>query len=252
MKFAIVTGASRGLGHAVAKDLLEGEYHVITVSRKRKTNEFKNFANENRKSYFHFSCDLSDLEALSETSHDIVKTLAKHEVEELLIINNAGMVGPIGPVGSLENFEVAKHVSLNYTAPMLLVNTLKQHVETNHLMVINITSGAAEKQIYGWNVYGSSKAAINMYTKTAALEAEELKNGDVHIAFSPGVMDTDMQGEIRNTDQDDFKDVENFKNLKEQGNLKSPEEVASALTQLIKTPSKIENGRIYNVNELID
>ncbi|WP_188206273.1 (S)-benzoin forming benzil reductase [Alkalibacillus aidingensis] len=251
MKFAIVTGASRGLGEEVAKNLLTNDYHVITISRKRKTNDFKNFANENRQSYFHFSCDLSDLESLNDTAHEVVKTLNKNTVEELLIVNNAGMVTPMGPVGTLENHEIAKHVSLNLTAPMLLVNTLKAHVEADRFTVVNVTSGAAEKTIYGWNVYSSTKSAINMYTQTAALESDERGTNDLHIAFSPGVMDTDMQGEIRESDQDSFKDVESFRALKKEGKLRSAKEVADALQKVINNRDQIENGKIYRVNELI-
>ncbi|MDQ0351144.1 benzil reductase ((S)-benzoin forming) [Alkalibacillus filiformis] len=250
MKFAIVTGASRGLGEEVAKNLLKGDYHVITVSRKRKTNDFKNVANENRKSYFHFSCDLSDLESLNDTAHEIVKVLQKHTVDELLIVNNAGMVTPMGAVGNLENHEIAKHVSLNLTAPMLLVNTMKAHSGADRMTVINVTSGAAEKAIYGWNAYSSTKAAINKYTETAALEAEELEAPDVHVAFSPGVMDTDMQGEIRETNEDDFKDVESFKHLKETGQLRSPKEVADLLQTLINDQQNLENGKVYKVYDL--
>ncbi|GAA0456961.1 SDR family NAD(P)-dependent oxidoreductase [Alkalibacillus silvisoli] len=251
MKFAIVTGASRGLGEEVAKNLLSNEHHVITVSRKRKTNDFKNYANDNRKSYFHFSCDLSDLESLSDTAHEIVKVLQKHPVEELLIVNNAGMVTPIGTVGHLENHEIARHVSLNLTAPMLLVNTMKANSGAERLTVINVTSGAAEKAIYGWNVYSSTKSAVNKYTETAALEAQELGSRDIHVAFSPGVMDTDMQGEIREADAKDFKDVVSFKQLKDEGQLRSPKEVADLLQSLVKSQDSLENGKIYKVYDLI-
>ncbi|WP_162297852.1 (S)-benzoin forming benzil reductase [Halalkalibacillus sediminis] len=251
MKFAIVTGASRGLGLEVSKNLLKNDYNLITISRKRKTNELKNLANENRRSYFHHSCDLSDLEAFNDTLHEIVVSLTNQkEIEELLIVNNAGMVSPMGPVGELKNYSIAQHVAVNLTAPMLLVNTIKKDVEVGHLFVVNVTSGAAENGMYGWNAYCSTKAGVNMYTETAALEAEALKSGDMHVAFSPGVMDTDMQKEIRGTDEHSFQAVDKFKQLKENGELRSPKEVADLMTELIVERQSIQNGKVYHVNDL--
>ncbi|SEP93193.1 (S)-benzoin forming benzil reductase [Piscibacillus halophilus] len=251
MKFAIVTGASRGLGEEVAKNLLEEGYNLFTISRKRKTNELKNLANESRKSYYHHSCDLSDLEKLNDTLHEIVTKLHKDSLDELLIVNNAGMVSPIGPVGSIENHEIAKHVSVNLTALMIIVNTMKKHINTDRLFVVNVTSGAAERAVYGWNAYGSTKAAVNLYTETAALEAEELKSNDLHIAFSPGIMDTNMQEEIRRSDEDNFKQVDQFKQYKEEGKLRSPKEVADLMMGLIKDSANLENGKVYRVYDLV-
>ncbi|GEL77468.1 (S)-benzoin forming benzil reductase [Tenuibacillus multivorans] len=251
MKFAIVTGASRGLGEEVAKNLLKQDYNLMTISRKRKTNEMKNLANENRKSYYHYSCDLSDLEKLNDTLHEIIRKLHDESMDELLIVNNAGMVSPIGPVGTLENHDIVKHVSVNLTALMLIVNTMKKHITANRLFVTNISSGAGERGIYGWNAYCSTKSAVNMFTETAAIEAEELNSNDLYIAFSPGIMDTDMQKEIRSTDEESFKNVEQFKQYKEEGQLRSPKEVADILMKLITQPEQIDNGKVYRVYDLV-
>ncbi|RPF55511.1 (S)-benzoin forming benzil reductase [Aquisalibacillus elongatus] len=251
MKFAIVTGASRGLGEEVAKNVIQQGYHLFTISRKRKTNELKNLANENRKSYYHHSCDLSDLEKLNDTLYEIITKLQGQTVEELLIVNNAGMVAPIGPVGSLESHDIARHVSVNLTSLMIIVNTIKKHVNANRLFVVNVSSGAGERAVYGWNAYCSTKSAVNLYTQTAALEAEETNSKDLHIAFSPGIMDTDMQKEIRSTDEEDFKNVEQFKQYKEEGQLRSPKEVADILTGLIQDKEAVKNGKVYKVYDLV-
>nr|WP_279401611.1 SDR family NAD(P)-dependent oxidoreductase [Piscibacillus salipiscarius] len=219
--------------------------------KKTKTNELKNLANENRQSYYHHSCDLSDLEKLNDVLHEIVTKLHKDELEELLIVNNAGMVNPIGPVGAIENHDIAKHISVNLTALMIIVNTMKKHINTERLFVVNVSSGAGERPMYGWNAYCSTKSAVNMYTQTSALEAEEAGSKDLHIAFSPGIMDTSMQEEIRNSDEDQFKLVDQFKQYKEEGKLRSPKEVADILTELIGKPSEIENGKIYSVYDLV-
>ncbi|MDQ0158744.1 SDR family NAD(P)-dependent oxidoreductase [Alkalibacillus salilacus] len=251
MKYAIVTGASKGLGKEVAKNLLQSGYHVISVARQQQVDELEMLAQNHEPNYRHISGDLSSVDQIENIATSLSEQLTQQTIEELLIVNNAGMVTPMGPVGQLENETIAKHVTLNLTAPMILINTLKAQVNPNRLAVINITSGAAEKAIYGWNAYSSTKAAINQYTETSAVEANELGSNDLHIAFSPGVMDTDMQGEIRSATTDEFKDVDNFKQLKDNNQLRSPKEVADLLQNLINDQEQLENGRVYRVYDLI-
>src|SRR5690625_5748465 len=85
---------------------------------------------------------------------------------------------------------------------------------------VNITSGAANRPIYGWSAYCSTKALINRYTETVALEQHTLKTENKVFAFSPGVMDTNMQAEIRSTDSASFKDVEQFIQYKKDDQLR--------------------------------
>src|SRR5699024_11342847 len=75
------------------------------------------------------------------------------------------------------------------------------------IIVANITSGAANKAIYGWSAYGSAKASINAYTTTVGKEQSELNTNNKIFAFSPGVMDNDMQKHIREKDKEAFIEV---------------------------------------------
>jgi len=94
---------------------------------------------------------------------------------------------------------------------------------------VNITSGAAERSVYGWSTYGSSKAGLNYFTATTALELSQNNVPHRIVAFSPGVMDTNMQEDIRSSSEDAFADVDKFKQLKEQGQLRGTDVVAKAL-----------------------
>ena len=89
-----------------------------------------------------------------------------------------------------------------------------------------------------------------MLTETVSLELS--KNGSRHkvIAFSPGVMDTDMQGTIRSSSQESFADVENFKRYKEQGMLRDTDKVAEVLVKLVNE-TDVESGKLYHVNDLL-
>src|SRR5699024_11752612 len=87
-----------------------------------------------------------------------------------------------------------------------------EYVEVYGVM---ITSGDEQRAPYGWRAYGSSKAILNMFTKTLALELDPTDNKHKVFAFSPGIMDTDMQAQIRKQDEDAFRDVDTFRKYKE-------------------------------------
>ena len=252
MKFAIVTGASRGLGEEVAKLALSTGYNLLTVARKPELNTVEEEAKRNQKEHFHFATDLSDPDKTASIGEKMAAELTGKDIDELLLVNNAGMVTPISPIGHMDSQQISAHVSLNITAPMILLNEIKKTVTDIPLTVVNISSGAAERGTYGWSAYGSTKAAVNLYTQTAALEAKELNLDEVHVAFSPGIMDTEMQSEIRKTTKQAFKDVEKFQNFKSEGQLRSPKEVADLLFKLLKDRSSIRSGHIYRVYDLVD
>ncbi|WP_079480757.1 (S)-benzoin forming benzil reductase [Halobacillus salinus] len=251
MQYAIVTGDSRGLGEAVAKQLMEKNVNVIGVSRNL-NEDLKTHAEDRKVEYRHIAADLTDHSQLEQAVMDAIEIAFHEDTHYVYVVNNAGMIEPIDKVGDLDPEMTTKHIQLNLSAPILIVNRLVQEANRKgiHLSVINVTSGAAEKTIHGWSVYSSTKAAINSFTKTLALEQEG--NGHVILAFSPGVMDTDMQQEIRSSSKEAFADVDKFKQLKEEGALRAPEEVAAVLMDLLNQPKDIENGKVYKLYDLIE
>lgn len=251
MQYAIVTGDSRGLGEAVAKQLMEKNVNVIGVSR-NKNDSLQAHADERQVNYLHIASDLSDPTQVETCLDQIVEVVFHDETHYVYVVNNAGMIEPIETVGSLDPEMTTKHIQLNLATPILLVNRLLNEANSRaiQMSVINVTSGAAEKTIHGWSVYGSAKAGINHFTQTVALEQEG--RGHIILAYSPGVMDTDMQGEIRSSSPEAFADVDKFKQMKEEGTLRSPDEVAAVLMDLLNEPEKIENGKIYKLYDLVD
>lgn len=250
MKYAVITGASRGLGASAAQQLLSRGIHIITVSR-NENNDLKLAAAEAGTDYMHFSCDLASEEQVQNVFHEIAETVFK-DAEQVYMINNAGVIEPIEVAGELDSSHVMTNVQVNLTAPVLISNLfLKKARETAIEMVIaNVTSGAAERPIHGWSIYCSTKAAVNMFTMTAGLELEKAKSNSKIIAFSPGIMDTDMQATIRSSSEEAFADLAAFKNYKESGSLRRPDIVAGALVKLL-LGSTLENGKIYKVNDLL-
>ncbi|WP_173917058.1 (S)-benzoin forming benzil reductase [Halobacillus sp. Marseille-Q1614] len=253
MKYAIITGDSRGIGEAIAGQFIKKGIHVIGVSR-NSNSELEQSAKSQGVSYTHVRCDLSNESELMDGIEQVMNLATKNEADKIYLVNNAGVIEPINPVGSLEASAVTRHLQINVNAPILLVDRLLKEANQNDItaVIVNITSGAAEKTVHGWSVYSSGKAAINRFTETASYEQEKAGNKHTIIAFSPGVVDTDMQGEIRSSREEDFADVENFKKLKEEGGLRSPETVAQVLLKLLDSPETIQSGQVYKLYDLVE
>lgn len=250
MKYAVITGTSKGLGESIATFLLESGIHVIGISRTSSTKLEKD-ATANNVTFTHFPCDLSDVDALNQTFQLIRKEVFTEHLTSVYLVNNAAVLDPIDPSMNIAAEDLAYHMQVNCVAPMALTNLfLKEATEQEVFMVgVTITSGAAERPIYGWSAYCSSKASINSYTETVALEQAELKTGNKIIAFSPGIMDTGMQEKIRATSRESFRDVETFKSYKQNNVLKDPDTVGGILVDILNDEASIENGKIYHVND---
>ncbi|KAB2334783.1 (S)-benzoin forming benzil reductase [Cytobacillus depressus] len=248
MRFAIITGASKGLGASIAERMITEKVGVIAVSRTENA-ELKEKASVNQVFYQHFSCNLAVPEEVEKCFHEILSLLDSKKPEITYVINNAGAIDPITTVGTLDHQALVQNVNVNLTAPMVITNTLLK-LRGSKLKIVNVSSGAAERPIQGWSAYCSTKAGLNMFTETAAAELQTAGSDHEIIAFSPGIMDTDMQSTIRSSSKEAFFDLEKFKEYKEQGLLRPAETVANALVNLL-FGDQVESGKIYRVNDLI-
>ncbi|WP_047982530.1 (S)-benzoin forming benzil reductase [Ornithinibacillus contaminans] len=250
MKIALITGVSKGLGESIAKAFLESGIKVLGISR-NENKRLRKIADKNNVSYQHYSCDLANMSGLEATIEQLKQDMDSHRPSLLYLINNAAIVEPINQVHQLDNEALLYHFQLNTVAPIILMNQMLHFttiIDANFIGV-NITSGAADRPIYGWGAYCSSKASINMYTRTAALEQEEQKTGQKIIAFNPGIMNTNMQQLIRSSSKEAFREVDKFKAYKEKNQLRDTDTVGGILIDILNDEASIENGKIYQVNE---
>ncbi|MEC5423728.1 (S)-benzoin forming benzil reductase [Virgibacillus sp. C22-A2] len=250
MKYAVVTGVSRGLGESVAKILLDQGTHVIGVSRSSSETLIKS-AEKNNVTFQQYSCDLGDLKAIEDTFTNIINDLSSQDLSTLFLVNNAAVIDPVDQAMNIKSEDLAYHIQVNTIAPIVLMNMfLKKSTEKQVPFIgVTITSGAAERPVYGWSAYCSSKASINMYTKTVALEQAELNTGNKVIAFSPGIMDTDMQNKIRSSSPKEFADVDTFRKYKKNNLLKGTDDVGGILVDILTDETSLESGKIYNVKD---
>ncbi|WP_085992823.1 (S)-benzoin forming benzil reductase [Oceanobacillus senegalensis] len=251
-KFAIVTGESKGLGEGIATLFLESGVSVIGISRSE-NHQLPVIAEKNNQLYKHFRCDLSDPNEVQNTFNNMKDFIASEkELTNVFLVNNAAAVKPINQAMNIKSEDLVRHVQINMVAPMLLTNLFLNEANAMDVpaIAVMVTSGAAERPIYGWSAYCSTKASMNMYTKTVALEQEELETGNKVIAFNPGVMDTEMQETIRSSTKEQFSDVERYQDLKENSQLNPPKTVASVLIDILNDED-VGNGKVYNVKNYL-
>lgn len=214
----IITGTSRGIGKALAELLLDQGETVVGISR---TN------NLSHPNFTFFSCDLSNPIALDELVIPISD-------DKVILVNNAGILGEIGRISQLEISTWKEVFQVNLLSVVQLTQKIYNRSNKNQFTVVNISSGAADRAIPSWGAYCASKAGLNMFSKNFLLEEQELGFTPRVYAVAPGVIDTSMQEQIRNTSKEEFSSVDNFIALKENNQLYSPKEAANRLLQLLE------------------
>lgn len=252
MKYAIITGTSKGLGASIARKFLDKGIEVIGIARSE-NEELSQYASKLDADYHHLNCDLSEIEEVETIFSAIAQDIFQEGTKSVVLINNAGVVNPINQAGQYQSAELVKHVNINLVAPMTTVNVFMKAAEATgiRLTAVNVTSGAANRSVYGWSAYGTTKAGLNRYTSTVALEQEEKETGNLALLFDPGIMDTEMQKDIRSYPEEAFKDVEKFKGYKESNSLREPDVVADLLISILESEKEIENGKNYSVYDYL-
>ncbi|HSJ68293.1 MAG TPA: SDR family NAD(P)-dependent oxidoreductase [Anditalea sp.] len=228
----IITGSSKGLGKGLVHSLLKNDQNrIMGISRSGLGLMLDN--------YIDLLIDLSDTDALVDQLENI---FPYEDYERIVLINNAGWIGEIGPLGRLDPKGIADLHAINVVAPAVLMNAYIQRYQKHpaEKLIINISSGAAVKNIDGWSGYSSSKAALNRMTEIAQEESNLNKYDIKYFALSPGIIDSPMQEAIRSASHDDFSNVETFRNYKNTQQLSSPEEVSEKIIYLINNAKSFE------------
>jgi benzil reductase ((S)-benzoin forming) len=233
MNLFYITGTSSGIGFALANLLLKDSNNIVIGLSRRNNIEHKN--------YHHITHDLSlpvpvgILEPLDETYKKIV------------LINNAGQVGPVSSLGKHTFEEINENYFVNLIAPSLLSNDFIEAYKSHSAlkMIINVSSGAAKYPIKSWSIYCSSKAGLDMLSLVIQEENPEFKV----YAIAPGIVDTEMQSAIRNAKKEDFPDLDRFIEYKNQGELSDANQVAKKFLKIIQNPD-LFNETICSVRDI--
>ena len=233
-KTYIITGVSRGIGKALAEHFLSKSQSVIGIGR---TNSIQN------PNFQFIELDLLDSSAIQNFQ------LPTTENEEIILINNAGIIGDIERISSMKADSIDEIMQVNVVAPIKLTRKVSEfYGNSKQFTLINISSGAGKRPIPSWAGYCASKAAIDLFSQTFLLEEQELGKKTRVYSVSPGVIDTDMQVQIRATDESSFSSLENFQKLKSEQKLETPERIALKLDKLLNIP--YSNNVLIALNDI--
>ncbi|HEY8027864.1 MAG TPA: SDR family NAD(P)-dependent oxidoreductase [Burkholderiaceae bacterium] len=234
LNLVIVTGGSRGLGKALMDAYEAREWSTLEFSR-------------SGTGFNHMPLDLANLDACLPVLEAQLQTLAGTPWNRVVYINNAGTLTPIAPVRALTDTQIENNLAVNLVSGIRLMSAFVRAFATCNAAVIvaNISSGAALKGYAGWPLYCAAKAGLENYIRSLAAEQSGSDHPLTCINIEPGVIDTEMQAEIRETDDKHFPDVARFIELKRAGQLRSAKSVARAIVGMLD--SMPDNGGRYRI-----
>lgn len=245
----IVTGANRGLGRSFTEiiPLIYPGARVFGIVR--------NPEKLSKSEVIPVMADLADplmgQRAVAEVFDQLSIDNGNAQLE-FVLINNAGVLGPIRRFKDLKVVDLENVLNVNFVSAAAITGEfLRQTDELGYgnRLVINISSGAGKHPYSGWSSYCSSKAAVDMFTQVCALEYA----ADVKTAFasvSPGILNTAMQFSIRESDIEEFPQKSRFVELYQNDELTEPHTAAEFIIERCRTHG-YKNGEELDIRTLL-
>ncbi|RZA33502.1 MAG: SDR family oxidoreductase [Lysobacteraceae bacterium] len=218
---AVVTGHSRGLGAAVAAELVARGIPVLGLARGQA---------EIGEGMEQAVADFGDGAALASFlgGHTLSSFLAG--ADTVLLVNNAGVVAPVGPLAEQDPVAALRAATINVGAPLALSAAFVRAAPQAERRILHVSSGAGRSAYPGWSVYCATKAALDQHARAVALDGDPRVRC---VSLAPGVIDTDMQAEIRATPDTRFPLRQRFVDMKDSGVLVTPAECAAKLVDYL-------------------
>jgi NAD(P)-dependent dehydrogenase (short-subunit alcohol dehydrogenase family) len=185
----LVTGASRGIGAAVACRLRELNCHVSIAARSGHVDETIRTAAASSGGLLPLTGDVA---RNADCRRMVAETVARFGRLDALI-NNAGILSPVARLADADPEAWQYNLTVNLTGPFFLARAAIPHLRTTGGRIVSVSSGAAVKAIEGWSAYCVAKAGLTHLTRLLAAEEPDITT----VALRPGVVDTAMQAQIR-------------------------------------------------------
>ena len=224
----ILTGASRGMGLAMAQQLLRPGQQLLCLARQINP-ELTAQAAANNVPLEQWAQDLSDTQTAAQRLRTWLQSQSASHFASATLINNAGVIPPIAPLSASAPADLAQALRVGLEAPLLLCAAFLGATEHWQIprKVLNISSGLGRRAMASQAPYCAAKAGMDHFTRCMALDEATKTHGAKVCSLAPGVIDTDMQTQLRSADAARFPDAPNFAHLKTAGQLTSATDAAA-------------------------
>lgn len=238
MHHYIITGTSRGIGEALAYELIQPDHHLHCLSRSR-NEELIREAEAVGAGLSYYEQDLAQTFDAHHLMGIILGSVDLPQAASITLVHNAGVLQPISAMGTETHGaeDLVRNVNVNLLSPMLMTDAFVRGLQEVPIpkRVLAISSGAARRPIHAWSAYCTTKAAMDMHCQCLQLEQQDEEHPIRVASVAPGTVDTHMQEEIREVPQEQFSDVDRFHRLKAEGKLWTPEFVAGELVAFLQS-----------------
>jgi NAD(P)-dependent dehydrogenase (short-subunit alcohol dehydrogenase family) len=234
----ILTGASRGMGLAMAEQLLQPGHTVVCISRKA-NDALAAKAQATGATCAQWTLDLAEPESAAARLADWLGQQIPGTFASATLINNAGMIPRIAPLSAVGAGDLSAALRVGLEAPMLLTGAFLRATESWAVpkKVLNISSGLGRRAMASQAAYCAAKAGMDHFTRCVALEEAAKPLGAKLCSLAPGVIDTDMQVQLRGADAQAFPDIGNFIGMKDKGQLSSPADAGARVLAFLERAS---------------
>ncbi len=233
MHLTLITGASRGLGLAMARQLLQPGQRVLTIARRPAA-----LTAPAGGDLLQWAHDLADAAPLAQRLEDWLSAQDTSALQSVSFIHNAGVISTLAPLSANGSAELANALRVGLEAPLLLSAAFLRATGgwTLPRKLLFISSGLGRYAMAGSASYCAAKAGMDHLARVLALEEAARPHGARVESLAPGVIDTDMQVQLRAADPAQFSEHARFVALKTQGVLDSAETAAAKVLRALARP----------------
>ncbi|KAJ5770907.1 uncharacterized protein N7511_002958 [Penicillium nucicola] len=245
-KTIIVTGASRGIGLAVAKYLLSApqSHNVVVVARS--VEPLQKLKEQYSKQVEVVNGDLADFSLAQKAVDTAIKAFGQLDG----MVLNHGLLGQVGKISEADPQKWKEVFDINFISLVAFEQQAKAALPAlrqSKGKIIFTSSGAAVTGYRGWGLYAATKAAMNNFAMSLGAEEPDVTS----VSVRPGMVDTEMQRELREDHATNL-DAEmhsKFTGVHKDGKLLKPEQPGHVMAKLVLDVPKDISGRFYSWND---
>ena len=221
----VLTGASRGMGLAMAEQLLRTGQYLVCISRQTNAQLVAPVGSTLEQ----WQADLADSVSAAQRLGHWLRQQNPAQWTSVTLINNAGVLAQLTPLRDADAGELSRALRVGLEAPMQLTAAFLAATRgwPGQRRVLNISSGLGRRAMAASASYCAAKAGMDHFTRCVALDEARQPNGAKVCSLAPGVIDTDMQAQLRGADASTFADQGAFADLHRNGQLASPGNAAA-------------------------